>query len=455
MILFFYNHFNKLSKKNKIVITTAVAVVFTIVYGCSIWQQFFADTLEGYVPDNSLVYLHLNLSSTKIAVGFDEFTQRILTDFNLSGINTRQIKREVALICLPINNNTSCGLIIRTNSPEALESFLKDKQVKYKALDFWHNRLAIYGDDLWLQAVPQKKTTLARAIRKETPVLNNFALYLSPEITKNITGYPLLVSAINAVATNGEKKVFSGRLSHDSLVFGRPNWSLIKKNNFLTENYQVVLATSNFGQFFKSWENNLIVGSGENNELWQGFKQFLAGNYSLSFDNQLAQKLFSSQGLLMAKKSVNVSTSSSGFLNNYDWVAGLKMPAPLDSTEKAQLENILKLLVANQYPRAKKVALNDGSYITEFRADTSYLKFIADKNVNSVISPDGVLKIYYKTEGNDLYISNNLDILGQNITLAGNYFKIGVGAFNFGRQMNSYLSGFSFIQADDSGLAIF
>ncbi|MFA5047993.1 MAG: hypothetical protein WC516_03055 [Patescibacteria group bacterium] len=455
MIRFLYNHFNKLSKRNRIVIITAVAVIFIIVYGCSVWNQFFADTLVRYVPDNTQAYLHLNLSSTQMVAGFDSLTRQALADFNVSEIDMKQIKREVAVICLPSGGGTVCGVIIRTNSPDELEIFLKSRQAKYRAVDFWHNRWAVYSDDAWLAALSKQKTTLAKAIQKQSPWRNNFLFYVSPEIIKNYAQSSLLALMAKQSATNGEKIVLTGRLSHGGLAFGNPQWQLIQKNNSLTGDYELVLTTDNLGKFFSAWENNLIVSSSEQNGSWQEFKQFLAGNYALSFDSQLAKKFFTSQITLVAKKNTATSTSDNIFLAGHAWSIGLKMPTPLTSDEKGQLENTLRFLMANQYPKAKKVALNDGSYVTEFKPDIGGFKFVSDKNVNSLVSPDGVFKIYYKTEGNNLYISNDSTMLNQSINLIGNYLKLGTGTLNFDQKIAGYLNNFSLIVADDKGLVVF
>lgn len=411
---------NKFFSRFRLIILIGLAVVFSVLAAVSVWRQYFADTLLGYAPENLVFYSHFNLPRFKKASGYENLIKKILADNGLAEFDLTWLKRELAIVGqIKTESDKSVAvfsLMARTDDPQRVKQFLNEQKIDFKFLD--GNRFLIFNrESVGADFAKKGNDYLAAKFKKNhfSP-FNILNFYLSPELA-NYFSADLLFNGFYRLTKNeaGEVYLF-GKIKKRQLLIGLAGHKL---KNYQSGPYQENDLALNFSwqKFLSNWQNNLI-GQPDDQAIFVSQLEFLKNNFGLSQQEPLVDKLLANNSLLLLTKN---NKQAEKFLLDYSFY--WRSPFGLNDEEKLKLEEILKLAAANCYPTSKFYRLDDGTLITELRADPKQFVFKSEGEKKFIAVDD--LFLGYQILNNQLIVSNRADWLNNDWPLlVDDYLKI-------------------------------
>ena len=178
--------------------------------------------------------------------------------------------------------------------------------------------------------------------------------------------------------------------------------------------------------------------SPENYTAWQGYLQFFNQKYLAG--SSTAELIGSDVGrvTLMVKKNQN---KTGWFLGDYDFYLTF---GQANDQLVGKMENIVRLMFAQRFPREWEVRLSDKTRIIELRPNINKFSFIEDNGVKKLSSPDGKVSVFYRLDGHKLEITNNIGLWGSDKAVEGDYVGLRTGLLPQSGFW-SYVKGFNFI----------
>ena len=373
--------------------------VFLIFISLAGWQQFFADTLKGYLPATTGFYAHFNLTASNEKI-FSAPMEKILSAYNLNDlIQQNLINRELAVVELSDGGKWQYYLLLRTNDRIVLRKFLDQAGVSYKFLDDFH--LVIGTGDLNIFAKNNLSIVKKNQHRFSPLIFAN--LYFSREFLSDYFSRGELTGYLSAIADNFKDqtgalflnlKFSGGRLAITAKNQPRLTLTLSPTTNF---GYDLFYHLKNFGQ---------LAGLGQdwNNSLLQRIKLSFLADQTLALNQSFFKKISASDFTLALKQNPNTSGDS---INDFSFQLFFNNRCEqFSASDGESLEKILSYFWAQENLQTRIISLSDGTAVKEKYFSPSEIVFQDDGQGNRVYQgADSRLK--YRREKNQLIIFNS------------------------------------------------
>lgn len=430
----------------KIVTLSVVGLVFLSVLIFSIWNQYYADTLIKYAPDDAIVYAHFSLPKYKSSDVFNQIFKEILIDNNLPNFQFRHLERELAVIGQIKDNQLVFSMIVRTSHPFSFKMFLEREGIDYQVLD--RSRILISPINNVADFVKNRKNQIAVQTKDKFSHFNSLNIFVSP-VVSDYLGQDLLFDVmsnlladengnlyLNFQIKKGGIKVFPSLLSQDVNEY---------HVDFTKGSYDLIISSSNLNQTLSNWENQLESQSVDDFFVWQDYLQIFEDTY-------LIKEILNNSILFLTRRNQN---NNDWFMRDYDFY--LRFDNKISEAGIKRIENIFKDIFARQFPVEKNVLLSDDTIVKELVPDPSQFKFISlsSDNIFAMLSPDQRTAVYYRIEDNGLAVSNNRDVLNTDFgQSAGDYIILKTNFFPLPGILGKYLNNFQTIQTGNKGLIL-
>ena len=419
LILFVKKH----SKQNKKIILLIFGVFLFVWFLFSIYQQYFADTIRSYLPENTVFYAHFSAPTMKYSSAFNESVLSIFAQANLPEISWRHLDREVAVVGLAEGEQIRFFLLWRAEKLKMVSDLLNQKKINFRIFDKSGVALALdnSGADEFYQA---KEKTFAKKICGHFSPFNSLSLYVDKSLAGFFNNDPLIAILPQIAAADDGQVYLNAQVKRTGLkVFfsGRPK--SVSRQLVLKEDYDLIFSAQNPQVFLADWKNL----SSDEADVWLARFFGLTMNKNPEFTAWLSG--LGERTLLLIKangRQNNWPLADNDFYLAYDLPrqAGLPVNGLNESSQK-NLEIALGYLLAEKYPSENKTVLSDGSRITELVPEPADFPFQDKNGLKIAATPDGLVKLAYKISQNRIMISNNLAWLEQNIPVpTGDYLKI-------------------------------
>jgi len=385
----------------KIFFSTIIALAVLLLLAFSLWQQFFADTIIAWVPDNAVFYCHFSLPAYYNNNSYDKLADAMLAQTSISSTTGDIIKREMAFVYVKNGEQTETIFLLRADSPKLLEKILKEKKISYRRLDNEH--FAIGRPEIINSLIKNKRSRLIAKMKNKFSVWSTLSLYgekqfLAAWLKDNSADY--WQSAL--LRLTGNNDLFFNLFSDKE-----KNWGWLGE---FRGRRKITMAAPVAGDLiFNLSDSEKILTAISAADLPTDVLQDVSeAKYSYGLDpadpavNDLAKNKISA--IVRSKNS----TGTGWFWADNDVI--LKISSQPNTSTTGSLETMLKNILARQKPQDKKIQLHDGSSIIERVLNPEAIKF---SSANGLIAsnPELPVRIFYQTSTAGVAFSNNRDLL--------------------------------------------
>lgn len=429
----------------KITLGTIVAAAVLLLLVWSLWQQFFADTIITWVPENTIFYSHFSLPRYYSNNSYDKLADSLLSSTGIGSTTDDIIKRELAFVYFSNGDKYQSLIFLRADSPQKLEKILREKKVGYRRLN--RETFVIGQPEIINSLISNPQNQLIAKTKNTFSAWSTLSIYGEKQfiatLLKNDSAdywqYVLLTLAGDGdihfnLFSNREKNwgwfgEFKGRKKIKMVV---PTDSDLTFN--LSDSEKILTAISSAGAPADILEN------------------LSDAKYSYGLDpadpaiKDLAKNKIS--GLIRTKSS----TSTGWFWADNEII--LKIAGQPSDTRVKDLEKIFKNILARQKPQDRKVQLHDGSIITEQLLHPEIIKFSPAAGLMAS-NPELPIRIFYQTSTAGLVFSTNKDLLLATTTWPDGHDFISIKIKLLGnRGFWKYLNSFDNLEFYDNGQVI-
>ncbi|MBI5765641.1 hypothetical protein HZA71_00230 [Candidatus Falkowbacteria bacterium] len=403
------------SRCGRAIAPSAAGIILLIIFIISFWQQYFADTLIKYAPNEAVFYVHFSLPAAKDSAGFNNLLSRLLADGGLADFKISDIKREVAVVGQVKDDKLAFSFLIRTDRPQNVKKYLKARSKTFKFLSR-DIVLAPAAGNLLGDFVRNKKNKILKETKGKFSNFNSFNLYASPIFFAYFKQDLMLAIGRNLLVEPDGNFYLSAQIKRNAIKIFSPK----KCQNCqgavpdVAGDYDLIFSTGRLGQIISGWQNNLKQVS-EKDDLSSAFLiprekalDLIFPDYLKILNSQFSimpvDKFVNSKILFLAKKKLD---SHNWIFSDYDFYLSFALGGGLNKDDTDKIEQTLKSIIAQKYPKEKNVALSDGTKIIEMVPDLNRLEFIDRDGIRFVYAPDQVFYLAYKIKDSKLEITNN------------------------------------------------
>jgi hypothetical protein len=395
------------------------AVIFIIPYYCLV----VFDGLSRVASSKTVFYLHWNFRPADNLYRL-KVTDSLLNKFGLQQFDRHLIGSELAIICDDYQKKLDCGLALKTNNSRATEKFLADHKIVYKKLK---NKVFIIGGrSEWIKQVTLSYNPF-NFLNLQSVIGQSNELTIAFRISNNLTNDLEKIFYL----TGSDKTIkISGAITSKGIAL-----RLAEHLNVFKQSQSLRPPEADCDLFF------LVAKPIKN-----GITDFILSQL-IDQKNDLLSS-FSNQPLAACLKKIG---SANNLLTDYD--INFRSPASLDNSAQAKIEQALLRLASRLEPLQKTTYLNDGTKVIELFANTGGHTITKTSNAYSLKLADG-REFNYSISESGFNLSNNPSNLNKILpAVQNNYFFVRINALPKS-VWQKYLSDFSYLMADDSGLLI-
>ncbi|MFA5029751.1 MAG: hypothetical protein WC518_03315 [Patescibacteria group bacterium] len=417
-----YSQLKNIPRRARLAVGLAAGIVFFILLICSFWNQCFADTLINYASGDSVFYAHFSLPKLNDSQQFRAVLSRVLADNNLSAVELRYLKRELAVIGRPAGDRLSFSVLLRTDRPRQLEKILTAKQIPHRFLD--RSRVVIAAPSELNAFVSNRKNPAKQAVAGKFSLFDSLSVYLKPEFFDHFP-QDIFLNLVKTALSDDKGRVFLNvRVGRGAVVVSGASSKAAKKikseSTNLDPNFDLALCLSGADAWLA---DRVRAPANSGSGYWQNYWNLLAVNSLL--DKEFLGRMFG-QNLFLAFSLNQRQYQSGWFFKDYDFylnslVAGDGLsPADLQNWEK-----ILQLALAVRFPKERPTLLRDGTQLIEFKAETDDFRFESLGEARLLSAPDKSATIFYRLKNGSLSATNKKSWLSlQSADSCRKYLKV-------------------------------
>ncbi len=441
-MLFNYFKSKNISKRGKVIALSVVGGVFILVAFLAIWKNNIADTLIDYAPDDTVFYIHFSRPKINNAEKIDLILKNIFVDFGIKDYESLDINREVAVVGRLNGDEVKYGLIIKTDRPARTKKILLSSGLDFKVLSY--NKFLIATANWSNDYQINKDNFVKNEVSKRFHSLSTINIYAASEFFDNNDDlnlkmiYSLLKNENNDLIVNFKAHGHQLKMNTGGISSVVSRYSPFKLKN-LKESISgdLVFASNDIYSLIQNWQDNLKTISSADYELFSVSKIATSLNTYLFSDNHNI--------LVVAQKNNN---NSGWIFGDYDFYVST------GNIYTTKIEEILKSIMAVQYPMTKSVYLSDGTRVSELVPDISSYSFLEKNGLMYLYSPDEQFSFIYQSDGHNIRVSNNENMINQNWSKPdANYlqFKTQILPDN---SITRYFKMFESIEVSEQGLIL-
>ncbi len=400
----------RIFQHHRLIIMSGLGVLFCLLLAYSIYQQYYKDTLLGYIPESSKIYLHLNRPTFKTRLSLDNLIFKLFNSFDIRDFKPAWIKREMAVM----EKDNQFYLVVRTHSQQLVKRFLQENDVNHGWLDGSRVVIGEFPPDFHFD----KHKIIVKQLNRSFRWPSDLKLYMNTGLINESQALDYQMIKQMLFNTSGHLYL-SGRFKQDKLLVSIND---TKAHDFdlpeMFEAYDFNLY-SHRAEYLDPFLNQILAVSQDEYAVIQDYLTGWQTDFKLDLTSSLYKKLTQSKVLVLVQQA----TSTDDYLTDYRFHVNFELPQALDFEQIAQMEEILKNILAQKYPTPVKQSLTDGTIITELLPVTDEYTFVSQNGFETLIVQDQLLA--YQVRDNHLAITNSRDLMANyNVAVAKDYLSL-------------------------------
>ena len=279
---------------------------------------------------------------------------------------------------------------------------------------------------------------LIKKIKQGFSHFNSFSVYLNNNFLV-FNDDDLLIKLLYNVLAGEAGEIFINAQVKDRLTVkissGKISEAINLKQNIQSD-YDLIFSFDNFSRLLADWENKLLFLSPTDHLIWSNY-------FKSKSDFELLKNIIS-----QANHIVFILDRDDGDAHNRHF--GLLIETDDSPTAEAKVKDLLKIMLANKFPKRKYKYLSDGARVSELIADPSQFDFFDLGELQAIEVNSSLERFFYKVTDNYIVFGNHQPIMEVNPAdfSNSNSLIISTDLLTGSNNIEKYFKSFGFIMAD-------